>query len=155
MSDYQLRQASLADVLGLRTALLPDSPTLLGDDHPDTLHVTAVRKETIVGIGSVGPEPMPDGPQDSWRIAGVAVEHGHRGLGVGGLIVERCIDHLTRSGATHVWCRVPAGVFGFFERYGFRRIGDPSSGATGPEYVMSASVAPVRRSWSLEADGNR
>ncbi len=154
MSDYGIRGVSAADVYELREALLlrrrGGSPSVPGDEDPTACHLAAYRDEARVGIGSIHPEPMPDGSTaDTWRLHGVAVDHGHRGVGVGALIVERCLEHAAEHGARAVWCLAPAGVFGFFERYGFQRMGDPIDDPEGPQYKLFAEIEPLRRSWSL------
>lgn len=154
MSDYHLQIVPSATVLDLRTALMrrhgSGSPSVLGDDHPMSSHVAAYRDKVLVGIGSIHPQRMPDGNQtDAWRLHGVAVEHGHRGAGVGALIVERCLEHAAEHGARVAWCAAPAGAFGFFERFGFRRTGDPIDASDEPQYLLFAEVGPLRRSNSI------
>ena len=154
MSDYDIRIVPVADVLDLRTALLlrhhPGSPSASGDDHTAAFHVAAYYDETQVAVGSIHPEPMPDGYKtDSWRIHDLAVDHGHRGVGVGAMLLERCLEHAVGFEARVVWCLAPAGAFGFFERYGFQRTGDPIDASTGPQYLLFAQLGPLRRSWSI------
>jgi ribosomal protein S18 acetylase RimI-like enzyme len=134
----------------LRRALLGHGPAI-GDDDPAAGHVAVTREGVIVAVGSVHPEPMPGGYRgDSWRLHGIAVEHGQRGLGLGAMVLERCVEHAAAGGALSVWCRSPVRAFGFFDRLGFSRSGDPTTGADGPEYVVFAEVKPKRRSWALD-----
>jgi len=153
LSNYDIRIVAVADVLELRGALLAHpagSPSITGDDHPSSCHVAARRNEIPVGIGSIYSEPTPDGnPTATWKLHGVAVDHGHRGMGVGALVVERCLEHAAAHGANVVWCTAPAGAFGFFERCGFRRTGDPVDHRGGPQYKLFAEIGPLRRSWSI------
>ena len=157
MSDYDIRTVEMADVVELRAAILDPrrtgrAGTTPGDEHPSARHVGAFRDEALVGVGSIHPEGMPGGHKTgAWRLTGVAVEHGHRGLGVGALLVERCLEHAAGLEAKVVWCLAPAGAYGFFERYGFRRAGDPIDSTEGPQYLLYAEMGPLRRSWALEA----
>ena len=154
MSDYAIEIVTAADVVDLRTALLlrhrGGSPLVAGDEHPNACHVAAYRDGKQVGIGSIHPEPMPDGyGTAAWRLHGVTVDHGHRGAGVGALIVERCLDHASGQEARAVWCVAPAGTFSFFERYGFQRIGDPIDNSDGPQYKLFVELEPPRKSWAI------
>ena len=154
MSDYAIEIVTAADVVDLRTALLlrhrGGSPLVAGDEHPDACHVAAYRDGKQVGIGSIHPEPMPDGyGTAAWRLHGVTVDHGHRGAGVGALIVERCLDHASGQEASAVWCVAPAGTFSFFERYGFQRFGDPIDDSDGPQYKLFVELEPPRKSWAI------
>lgn len=154
MSDYDIQAVPVGDVLDLRTALLlrhqAGSPSASGDDHPAAFHVAAFYDEVQVAIGSIHPEPMPDGYKaDAWRIHDLAVDHGHRGIGVGAMLIQRCLEHAVGHEARAAWCLAPAGAFGFFERYGFQRTGDPIEASTGPQYLLFAALGPRRRSWSI------
>jgi GNAT superfamily N-acetyltransferase len=159
MSDYEARTVDAADVVDLRTALLrrravdadTPPPTLLpGDEHPNALHVAAFHETVQVGIASIHPEPMPHGYRTgAWRIHDVAMDHGHRGLGIGAILVERCLEHAAQNEARAAWCLAPAGAFGFFDRYGFQRSGDPYEGPEGPGYLLYVELGPLRRSWSI------
>lgn len=159
MSDYDIRTVGPGDLTVLRIALLhrprTDAhasayPILPGDEHPAAFHVAAYRDGTQVGIASIHPEPMPNGYRTgAWRIHDVAIDHGHRGRGVGAILVERCLEHAANNEARAAWCFAPAAAFGFFERYGFQRSGDPSDGPDGPGYLLYVELGPLRRSWSL------
>lgn len=153
VSQYQIRQTDAVSVAPLRTALIPREgrpPLAPGDEHQAAYHVGAYRAERLIGIASVHPEPMPGSYRTGvWRLRGVAVDHGHRGAGVGALLVMSCLEHVTAAEAKGVWCMAPAGTFGFFERQGFRRSGDPISSDEGPQYLLFAPVGPSHRSWSL------
>jgi predicted N-acetyltransferase YhbS len=149
MSDYQISAAEASDVQPLRRSLLGHD-SVIGDGDSTALHTTAVRDGQIVGVASIHPEPMPTGfGEHAWRLHGLAVEHGHRGYGVGALLIERCLEHAAEQSGRAVWSRVPVGAFGFFDRYGFARTGDPSTGTNGPEYLVYAEIGPLRRSWAI------
>ena len=154
LSGYKIRTAVAADVLDLRAALLlrgrDNHPPVAGDEDPTAFHVAVYREDEQVGVGSIHPEAMPEGPTtNAWRLHSVAVAHGHRGFGVGALIVERCLEHSASHDARAVWCLAPAGAFGFFDRFGFQRTGDPIENDDGPQYKLFAKARPVKRSWAI------
>lgn len=113
--------------------------------------MAAFHDETAVGVASIHPQGMPGGYKThAWRLTGVAVEFGHRGVGVGALLVERCLEHAADMDAQVAWCLAPAGVFGFFEQLGFRRSGDPiDDPERGPHYLVYQELGPLTRSWAL------
>jgi len=156
MSEYTVRSITADEVTPLRVALVHrhdrSAPASYpADDHPGTLHAGGFLDDALVGIATVHPEAMPGGRSTgSWRIRDLAVDHGHRGRGLGGLLLDRCLEHVAESEGRVVWCRAPAGTFGFFKRRGFRRHGEPSTSPRGePEYLLFAEVAPLDRPWDL------
>lgn len=155
MPDYDVRTIDLAELLPLRAALLrrtDSGESSSGDEHPDAHHVAALAGATIVGVASIHPQGTPDGTAHrAWHLKGVAVEYGHRGNGLGTLLVHTCMQRAAETDPTLAWCLAPAGTFGFFERMRFRRHGDPLNDPThGPRYLMFAQLLPVRRSWALQ-----
>ena len=149
MSEFEVRAVEAAAVRPLRQALLRphqqvEDLVYPGDDHPDTLHVGAFRQGRLVGIATVIPRPMPGRRErHAWQLRGMAVEHGQRGYGVGSLLLAACLAHAAARGGRLVWCNARAGSFGFYERYGFRRDGEPFEFPDiGPHYRMSRRVTP-------------
>jgi len=146
-----VRAIPVGEVRMLRRALLhaPDEPFVSeypGDDDPEALHLAGYRDREMVGVASLVPEPLPVEPgPDEWRIRGLAVEHGHRGYGLGGLLLDRLLDHAAAMGARIVWGIAPAAAYGFCFRYGLERHGEPLVDADGtPLYRVIARFAPAR-----------
>lgn len=149
MSEYQVRPVAAADIVGLTEALMRATDArrdaAWGDESPgDTLHVGGYRDHKLVGFATIERQRAPESEEpQAWRIRGIGVEHGHRGYGLGGLLLHRCLDHATARGARLVWCRIPAGAYGFFEHVGFRRRGQPFElPGGGPHYLVVAEFAP-------------
>jgi GNAT superfamily N-acetyltransferase len=150
VTEYRVADADLPIVQQLRVALVRHGP-VGGDTDPAAGHCAAYRDGVVIGVASIHPEAMPGTTDErAWRVHGIAVEHGHRGGGVGSSLLERCLLHASTRNASTVWCRAPAGVFGFLDRHGFARTGDPSVGPDGPEYVMYRELGSVRRSWAID-----
>ena len=129
MIEY--RAANLDDVRWLRHVVLrphqrPEELAVDGADEPDALHLGAFEDGALVGIASIARDAPPgsDDP-DAWRVRGMAVLSEHRGRGIGGELLERCIEHAAARGATLVWCngRVPAQRF--YEDHGFAVVRGP------------------------------
>ncbi|MFH1330672.1 MAG: GNAT family N-acetyltransferase [Actinomycetota bacterium] len=149
MAEFEVRAAEAEQVRELRRALLRphqqvEELVYTGDDHPEALHLGGFRHAKMVGIASIMPRLMPGHPERAaWRVRGMAVDHGHRGYGLGGRLLGACLDHAAAHGGRLVWCNARAGSFGFYERYGFRRDGEPFElPDIGPHYRMFTLIAP-------------
>jgi len=156
VSDYEIQAIEAAEARPLRRALLHPSLPLAAvdyeaDHHPAAFHVGAFKDGVLVGVASTHPQPMPGShTMGAWRVRDVAVEHGHRGRGVGAWLLERCLAHTSTHQGTVVWCTARVGAFGFFERMGFARSGPPiEDPEEGPQYTMYADVPVLERSWKL------
>lgn len=147
MAEFEVRAVEAEQVRELRRVLLrPHQKTeeliYTGDDHPDALHLGGFRHGVMVGIATITPRPMPGRPErEAWQVRGMAVDHGHRGYGLGGLMLRACLAHAAARGGRLAWCNARAGSFGFYERYGFRRDGDPFElPDIGPHYRMFSLI---------------
>ncbi len=148
MSEFAVRPVLAEETRGLRSALLRG----LADDEDavwsagearDTLCVGGYRDGALVGFATIVRQRVPGIPEaNAWRIREIAVDHGHRGFGLGGQMMRRCLEHAAARNARLAWCRVPAKAFGFFQHLGFQRSGDPfEHPGGGPHYLMVARFA--------------
>jgi GNAT superfamily N-acetyltransferase len=129
--SLDLRPADLDRVRELRHLVLrphqpPGSLVYDRDDDPEALHLGAFDHGELVAIASVVPDAPPDEAADgAWRVRGMATVPAFRGRGIGGLLLERCVQHARDRGGSVVWCngRVPAQAF--YERHGFVAVRGP------------------------------
>jgi GNAT superfamily N-acetyltransferase len=156
MSDYEFTPIEAAEVRPLRRALLhPELPLdavmSLSDTHHAARHLGAFKDGVLVAIGTIHPQPMPAGvPSGAWRIRDVAVEHGHRGKGLGALLVERLLEHASDNQGIVAWATVRKTAAGFAERCGFEKIDAPFvDPQEGEQYMMHAPIKPLHKSWEL------
>jgi GNAT superfamily N-acetyltransferase len=121
----EIRPAPLDAVREIRHVVLrphqrPDEIVYEHDADADALHLGAYVDGALVAIASLTREPPPraDDPT-AWRVRGMATLPAHRDRGLGGELLERCIEHARERGGTWVWLngRVPASRF--YERHGF------------------------------------
>jgi GNAT superfamily N-acetyltransferase len=149
MSEFEVRPITADATRPLRAALLrgEDEERSETAGGAEALHLGGFRNGRLVGFASVAPQRAPGDPGPAaWRIRAIAVDHGHRGYGLGGLMLRRCIGHAADRGARIVWSRIPATVYGFFERHGFERSGDPYEDAGRlPHYLVVADAETRRR----------
>ena len=60
-----------------------------------------------------------------------------RGTGVGGKILEACLDEIVKRQGAYLWCNARASAAGFYQRYQFAIVSDVFDIPTiGPHYVM-------------------
>lgn len=148
-ASYPLRQAVLRPHQRVDEVSFPE------DDHPSTATLAAVDRASgdVVGVATVFPEaapfdttevgvpPGPDTEKRNWRLRGMAVREDLRGCGIGLLVLEAALDHVAESGCRLIWCNARVSAVGFYERSGFKTIGDewivPMSG---PHVVMWRSL---------------
>ncbi|MBM3695502.1 MAG: GNAT family N-acetyltransferase [Actinobacteria bacterium] len=150
MAEFEVRAVAAEEVRALRRALLRphqevEELVYAGDDHPETLHLGGFRHGRMVGIATIMFRPMPGrAERAAWQVRGMAVDHGHRGYGLGGLLLRRCLAHAAAGGGRLAWCNARAGSFGFYERHGFRRDGEPFElPDIGPHYRMFLQLEPA------------
>jgi GNAT superfamily N-acetyltransferase len=132
----EVRVATLEEVRRLRHLVLrphqrPEDLVYAHDDDPDALHLGADVDGALVAVASIAREPAPpevaapgDDAATTWRIRGMSTLPEHRGAGLGGQLLERCLDHARSRGGTFAWLngRLPARAF--YERHGFAAAGD-------------------------------
>lgn len=127
----ELRPAGLDEIRRIRHLVLrphqrPEDLVYAGDDAADALHLGAFEDGRLVGIASVSREPPP-GADDpgAWRVRGMATLPEARGRGIGGRLLEACIEHARLRGASLVWCNGRIRATPFYERHGFHVVRGP------------------------------
>ena len=127
----EIRAVPLHEVRVLRHVVLrphqpPEEIVYEHDDDLEALHLGAHLDGALVAIASIARDDVPpDLPVPgvaeglAWRVRGMATLPEHRGAGIGGELLERCVAHARSHGGTFVWLngRVPARAF--YERHGF------------------------------------
>ncbi|MDZ4804632.1 MAG: GNAT family N-acetyltransferase [Candidatus Eisenbacteria bacterium] len=125
-----------------------------GDDDPRTRHLGAFVGDRLVGISSIYVEPMPalsgDRPSPGvdpgtgdtdWRLRGMATLPEVRGTGLGGALLDACLDHVGTKGGTRLWCNARTTAAGFYLRHRFEIHGEEFElPGIGPHYRMSRAI---------------
>jgi ribosomal protein S18 acetylase RimI-like enzyme len=130
VSEFEIREATVTEIEPLRTALLWDRrdtnpPGEAAGRRPEPFSIGGYRDGRLAGFATMVRRPLPgDDAPHAWEVTGIGVDHGHRGYGLGGAMLQRCLDHAAASGAKTVWAQSPTPAVGFFERFGFLRGGD-------------------------------
>jgi len=148
-----IRALDAADVRPMRSLVLrpgqpPQNLVYDGDDDPLALHAGAFDGGLLVSIATVYPEAPPDAhhgaiPEPAYasgaafRLRGMATLPGRQGSGFGQATLGAACAHVREVGAQYLWCNARVSALGFYERLGFRAVGDVFDIAgIGPHYVM-------------------
>lgn len=135
-SRARAERATIEEVLPVRLALLrppgfPPQRPKPEDLLPECAHFVVRDGGRIVATATINPE----GLRGVWQLRAVAAER--RGRGEGRAVVEACIAHARERGATRVWCHGRTGARGFYERLGFRAVGEEYEvPVSGPHFRM-------------------
>ncbi len=128
-----LRDAVLRKPLGLRY-----SDEQLAAET-DALHVACFRGEQVVGCLVLRPQ---DG---DGRMTQVAVAEELRGQGIGRALVEYCEAAARRIGYRRIVLSARETALEFYEKLGYRRIGEPFDQVTIPHWAMEKSMTDASR----------
>lgn len=100
----------------------PDLPvTNPQDEAPGAFHLAVVDGDVVVAVGSFSPSG-----EGAVRLRGMAVEPSRQSQGLGGLLLDRAVERLTRAGdVTLLWANARMPALAFYERHGFVAVGEP------------------------------
>lgn len=124
-----VRRATAAEIRPLRHAVLRPGHPPADSVYPhdvDAVHVGAWDDGTLVGCGTVFPEPWPGPPPvpDAWRLRGMAVDPRHRGQGIGARVLAVGVDAARAAGAPVLWANARSAALQFYLRQGWQIAGD-------------------------------
>ncbi|MEY4364659.1 MAG: hypothetical protein RLZZ305_3 [Actinomycetota bacterium] len=119
-----------ADILGLRVRVLRKGTPFTHanypeDSHPDAVNFCVVRDSEPVATSTWFAKECPEMTGvPAVQLKGMAVDDSLQGSGLGALLVDRGIEHARSLGARIVWARARDSALYFYERRGFRTVGD-------------------------------
>lgn len=146
-SHMEIQRISAAQARTIRKDVLrpgrPDAESIYpNDDAASTLHLGAFDGERLVGAATfLAEECVRHVGVPAWRLRGMAVIESLRDRGLGGRLLSQGIASASHAGIEIVWCngRVPARSF--YERHGFRAIGEEFCiPVSGPHYLFVLRV---------------
>lgn len=93
--------------------------------RPGTRHFAAYDGDTVIGVVTTFPDdtPLAQGRRGE-HFRGMAVDDAWQGAGVGTLLMRAVVDAARGRGAEVVWANGRDTALGFYERMGFRVVGD-------------------------------
>ncbi|GIF01899.1 N-acetyltransferase [Paractinoplanes rishiriensis] len=98
--------------------------TTAGEAGRDGLPVTWVAVDetgTALGAVALGPSDVPDRPELVPCVWGMIVHPGHRGRGIGRLLLAPLERHAAGQGYPAVWVLTGPPAVGYYERCGWQR----------------------------------
>jgi len=127
----EIRPVAAAATRPLRQQVLrphqpPEHLLYPGDDAPGSFHLAAYQGERLVGTVSLSLEERDGGGPargSSYRLRGMATHPEVRGQGVGAALLAEALRRMAEAGGERVWCNARTSAAGFYDRYGFARLG--------------------------------
>ena len=96
-----------------------------GDDDEGAFHLGAFVEGRCISIASFLPDQHKGLPGKAhFRLRGMATDPSMQGKGAGGRLITFSIEELRSRGAGLLWCNARIGAVSFYERMGFRKVGD-------------------------------
>jgi GNAT superfamily N-acetyltransferase len=129
MDSPRIAPVDLETVLQLRTSFSEpprsrEAALSPGDTAQGAIHLGIFVCGNVVGVASVGPEPLPllDHPS-GWRIRGMVVLPENRRQGLGGALVEQLLEYVEGQDSPFAWCYAKPRLLSYYGRYGMRPTG--------------------------------
>jgi GNAT superfamily N-acetyltransferase len=126
--QVRVTEITAADTYPLRRQVLrpgfPESVIVFeGDDRRGAFHLGAFdESDALVGIVTFFPSPFEG--RDAWQLRGMAVVPGLQGTGVGRALLATGVARVRSAGATLLWANARDTALGFYERHGWKVVGD-------------------------------
>lgn len=108
------------------------------DDDPTTFHLAARDGDAVVGVATFIAHD-----RGAWQLRGMAVDPAAQGRGVGRAVLDAAVERLRAAGARLLWANGRDTALGFYERLGFRVVGDGFLAASGlPHHRIELDLDP-------------
>jgi len=147
LENISIRSIQAQETRTLRAIILRPGQTseqqiYPNDEAPGSFHAGAYRDGELIGIASVFHESPPgEDDEGAWRLRGMAVQAEARRLGIGRLLLERCLEYIQAQGGERLWCNGRVTALAFYHHLGFKESGEifdvPESG---PHYQMERPI---------------
>lgn len=124
-----VEELDAAETLDLRGRVLRDGRAHEGfpeDADPTTLHLGVRSAGAVVGVASF----IRRGEVE-WQLRGMAVDPSARDRGIGHALLAEGLGRLRAAGARRVWADGRDTALGFYEKVGFRVVGEGFVTASG------------------------
>jgi GNAT superfamily N-acetyltransferase len=117
-----VEEVTAGDTLGLRSRVLREGRPHLGfpdDDDDRTVHLGARVNGELVGVATFAARE-----NGTWQLRGMAVDGRMQGQGIGRALLDAAVDRLRTRQAERVWANGRDTALGFYERSGWKVVGD-------------------------------
>jgi GNAT superfamily N-acetyltransferase len=129
-NDSHVVEVPTSEVLVLRMSVLRDGtpsqdPRYAGDDTEGSVHLGIRESGVLVACSTWLPRPWPlDDGAPATQLRGMAVAKNLQSKGLGRILLQAGIDRAVSMGSTYVWARARDNALYFYERNGFKTIGE-------------------------------
>jgi len=129
-NDYLVEQVPTAEVLVLRMSVLRDGtpsqdPRYADDDAEGSVNLGIRESGILVACSTWLPRPWPlDQSAPATQLRGMAVAKHLQSKGLGCILLDAGISRAKSLDSTYVWARARDNALYFYERNGFKTIGE-------------------------------
>ena len=129
-NDSHVVEVPTSEVLVLRMSVLRDGtpsqdPRYAEDDTEGSVHLGIRESGVLVACSTWLPRPWPlDDGAPATQLRGMAVANNLQSKGLGRILLQAGIDRAVSMGSTYVWARARDNALYFYERNGFKTIGE-------------------------------
>jgi GNAT superfamily N-acetyltransferase len=129
MTELDIRPVEMETALRLRMQLSEpprsrEAAMSVGDTAPAAIHLGAFLEDRLVGVGSVGPEPVPVlSRRDAWRLRGLIVLPSEQRKGIGRELVRALLARIDRQFSAMAWCYAKPKLISYYGGCGMRPTG--------------------------------
>lgn len=142
--NISVQHITLEQALPLRMRILRPGQAIENSLYPQdrlstTLYWGVLANEAVVCTGTFFKDScsyFPD-EKESYRLRGMATDPEFQGQDLGSLLIKTAEQNIKLKGGTLLWCDARDSAISFYEKNGFKTIGDLFSvPGTGPHIVM-------------------
>ena len=129
-NDSHVVEVPTSEVLVLRMSVLRDGtpsqdPRYAEDDTEGSVHLGIRESGVLIACSTWLPRPWPlDVDAPATQLRGMAVAKNLQSKGLGRILLQAGIDRAVSMGSTYVWARARDNALYFYERNGFKTIGE-------------------------------
>ena len=100
----------------LRKGKLVENCRFENDDHPESIHLCAKKKDIIIGVLSALPNNCPDFPlKKSYQLRGIAINHKFQRMGIGSLLVQKVEQQIRlNKSIEYIWLNARVNTKNFY-----------------------------------------
>ena len=86
------------------------------DDHPESIHLCAKKKDIIIGVLSALPNNCPDFPlKKSYQLRGIAINNEFQRMGIGSLLVQKVEQQIRlNKSIEYIWLNARVNTKNFY-----------------------------------------
>ena len=86
------------------------------DDHPESIHLCAKKKDIIIGVLSALPNNCPDFPlKKSYQLRGIAINNKFQRMGIGSLLVQKVEQQIRlNKSIEYIWLNARVNTKNFY-----------------------------------------